>query len=251
MGSDLCILDVTIPALCGQLEGRLLYSGEVTADTGIIICPPHPLLAGNLENNVVQAVAKKMAPSLPVLLFNYPAVGKSTSPRPDLPLFEYWNELDRCNDYGMINEEVNKVIAWSARYFDRFHLVGYSFGAHMALTAITSQALSYTAIAPPLSACDFTTLQSLPIPICLITAENDSLLAAPALLPTQKNISHTIIKGADHFFLKREEEIAELVSGFLCPLVCSSPPDKGGHKRPRNADFRHDGISAGTTRTDP
>jgi alpha/beta superfamily hydrolase len=219
MGSDLCILDVSIPGHCGRLEGQLLYHSEAAAGTGLIICPPHPLLAGNLENNVVQAVAKKMAASMPVLLFNYPAVGKSAAPRPDLPLFEYWNALDQRNDYAMIAEEVKRVVTWSTDYFHRFHLVGYSFGAHMALAAITSQALSYTAIAPPLAACDFTALQSLPIPTCLITAENDSLLAAPALLPRQENITHTIITGADHFFLKREEEIAEQISDFIRPIV--------------------------------
>jgi len=215
MASDLCSVQVTIPGNCGPLEGRLLYGSEEISDTGIIICPPHPLLAGNLENNVVQAVAKKMAASMPVLLFNYPAVGKSTNPRPDLPLFEYWNELDQRNDYGMISEEVKKVLAWSAGYFQRFHLVGYSFGALMALAALSPQARSYTAIAPPLSACDFTSLPSLSLPICLITAENDSLLTAPIILPKQKNIFHTSIKGADHFFLKREEEIAEQVSDFI------------------------------------
>jgi alpha/beta superfamily hydrolase len=220
MNNDLCILHVTIPGHCGHLEGQLLYRSEEAAVTGLIICPPHPLLAGNLDNNVVQAVAKTMAASIPVLLFNYPAVGKSTSPRPDLPIFEYWNALDQGNDYAMIAEEVNNVVAWSVGYFDRFHLVGYSFGALMALTAITSRALSYTAIAPPLAVCDFTALQTLSVPICLITAENDSLLAEPALLPRQENITHTIIKGADHFFLKREEEIAEQIAGFIGAVVC-------------------------------
>ena len=215
MSIDLCILHVTIPGHCGQLEGQLLYRGEEASGTGLIICPPHPLLAGNLENNVVQAVAKTMAASMPVLLFNYPAVGKSTSPRPDLPLFEYWNALDQRNDYGMISEEVNRVVAWSARYFQWFHLVGYSFGAQLALTAITPQALSYTAIAPPFTASDFDSLQTLPIPICMITAENDSLLPAPALPPGQKNIVHTVISGADHFFLKQEEHIAEQVACFI------------------------------------
>ena len=220
MSNDLCILHVTIPGHCGQLEGQLLYRSEDAAGTGLIICPPHPLLAGNLENNVVKAVAKTMAASMPVLLFNYPAVGKSTSPRPDLPLFEYWNALDQRNDYGTIAEEVSKVVAWSTGYFDRFHLVGYSFGAFMALAVITPQALSYTAIAPPMAACDFTALQTLSVPIHLITAENDSLLAAPSLLPEQKNITQTVIKGADHFFLKREEEIAELIADFIGGNVC-------------------------------
>ena len=46
-----------------------------------------------MDNNVVQAVANRVARIMPVLLFNYPAVGTSTSPRPDLPLFEVCTRL--------------------------------------------------------------------------------------------------------------------------------------------------------------
>lgn len=221
MEADLIILEVTIPGIKGNLEGRLLYSnesGEDTSDTGMIICPPHPLLAGNLDNNVVQAVAQKMALSMPVLLFNYPAVGKSVKPRPELPLFEYWNELDQGNDYGMVIEEVKQVIAWSAGYFSRLHLVGYSFGAHMALSAISPQALSYSAIAPPLIEYDFTPIRSLAIPACLIMAEDDGLLTTPAKLPTQENITKTTIRGTNHFFLKHEDEVAALMADFVLVL---------------------------------
>ena len=224
METDLFVLEVTIPGTNGNLEGRLLYSnegGEDAADTGVIICPPYPLLAGNLDNNVVQAVARKMAVSMPVLLFNYPAVGKSTKPRPDLPLFEYWNGLDQKGDYGMIAEEVKKVMHWSVGYFRRFHLVGYSFGAHMALTAMTassSHPLSYSAIAPPLAEYDFTGMHTLTMPGHVILAENDGLLAAPAEWPAQEDITYTTIGDTDHFFLKREKEVADLVAEFILSL---------------------------------
>ena len=224
METDLFELEVTIPGINGNLEGRLLYSNEGSedsADAGVIICPPHPLLAGNLDNNVVQAVARKMAASMPVLLFNYPAVGKSAKPRPDLPLFEYWNGLDQRGDYGMITEEVKRVMHWSAGYFRRFHLVGYSFGAHMALTAMTAislQPLSYSAIAPPLAEYDFAGMHTLTMPGHVILAENDGLLAVPAMLPTQENITYTTIGDTDHFFLKRENEVADLIVEFILSL---------------------------------
>lgn len=218
MEPDLMVLELMIPGTMGNLEGRLLYGpggGEDGSDTGVIICPPHPLLAGNLENNVVQAVARKMAASMPVLLFNYPAVGKSCKPRPELPLFEYWNDLDQKNTYGMISEEVQKVIQWSGRYFHRLHLVGYSFGAHMALTAISPQTLSYSAIAPPLREYDFTSMSSLTIPVCLIMAGDDGLLAPSAPLPRRDNISSATIPGSNHFFLNHEDEVADLIAAFL------------------------------------
>lgn len=218
MAPDLFILEVAIPGNCGQLEGRLLYRSENAADSGVIICPPHPLLAGNMDNNVVQAVARELAASMPVLLFNYPAVGKSAKPRPELPLFEYWNELDQKGDYGMITEEVKKVIVWSAGYFPRFHLVGYSFGARMALTALPHQALSYSAIAPPLAEYDFSGMYTLPMPVCTVMAEHDGLLAPAPDLPQPKTGIQKTIRGTDHFFLKHEKEVAVLIAEFILSI---------------------------------
>ena len=215
MGEGLHAVELCIPGECGQLEGRLLFREETTQGTGAILCPPHPLLAGNMDNNVVQAVARAVAETMPMLLFNYPAVGRSASPRPDLPLFEVWNDLDQGRDYTSIIAEVRRVIGWSGRYFDRHHLIGYSFGACMALAALTAAALSYTAIAPPLAEEDFSALPTLSLPVCLITAGQEALLAAPGSCPAQPRITLIRIDGADHFFRNREEVLAGRILQFL------------------------------------
>ena len=214
-GAALHVVQLGIPGGSGQLEGRLLFREETTQATGAIFCPPHPLLAGNMDNNVVQAVANRVARIMPVLLFNYPAVGTSTSPRPDLPLFEVWHTLDQRRDYGPVIEAVRQVIAWSSSYFGRYHLIGYSFGACMALAALTSTALSYTAIAPPLAEEDFSALPTLSLPVCLITAAQETLLAAPEPFSAQPFLTSIRIEGADHFFRHREGEIAGRILAFL------------------------------------
>ncbi len=214
-GDALHVVQLSIPGGSGQLEGRLLFREETTPATGAIFCPPHPLLAGNMDNNVVQAVANRVARIMPVLLFNYPAVGTSTSPRPDLPLFEVWHTLDQRRDYGQVIEAVRRVIAWSSSYFRCHHLIGYSFGACMALAALTSTALSYTAIAPPLAEEDFSALPTLSLPVCLITAAQETLLAAPEPFSAQPFLTSIRIEGADHFFRNREGEIAERILAFL------------------------------------
>ena len=175
-----------------------------------------------MDNNVVQAVANLVARIMPVLLFNYPAVGRSTSPRPDLPLFEVWHRLDQRRDYGPVIEAVRQVIAWSSSYFRCYHLIGYSFGACMALAALTAAALSYTAIAPPLAEEDFSALPTLSLPVCLITAGQEALLAAPGSCPAQPRITLIRIDGADHFFRNREEVLAGRILQFLSevPPTC-------------------------------
>jgi alpha/beta superfamily hydrolase len=222
MHDDLHVIQLAIPGSYGQLEGRLLYREEPEDGIGAILCPPHPLLAGNMDNNVVQAVARQVAEIMPVLLFNYPAVGNSASPQPDSPLFEVWNALDQSKDYSSIVEEVRRVMAWSGSFFQRHHLIGYSFGAWMALAASHAAALSYTAIAPPLAEENFSTLPALSLPVCLIAAGQDVLLHTPDRFPPSPNITRLTIKGADHFFLRRETEVGRQVAVFISSIAAAS-----------------------------
>lgn len=218
MGAPFHEVQVSIPGGYGQLEGRLLYRQESADGVGAILCPPHPLLAGNMDNNVVQAIARAVAEMMPVLLFNYPAVGKSASPQPGLPLFEVWNRLDQGKEYHAIVEDVRRVLAWSATCFSRFHLIGYSFGACMALAALPPQALSFIAIAPPLAEENFSALAALAalaIPQVLITAEQETLLAHTDAVPRHRQCSHIVIPGADHFFRNHEAVIAARITAFL------------------------------------
>jgi len=219
MSASLHVIDVQIPGSFGQLEGRLCYGDNQEKNAGLILCSPHPLLAGNMENNVIQAVTETVADHMPVLSFNYPAVGKSSSPQPHLPLFEFWNGLDQGKNYQDIAAEVRKVADWSTTYFPRYHLFGYSFGACMALAALTSRTLSFTALAPPLAEENFYPLENQSLPLCLINAEADSLLTQelPSSLRALKWTKITI-SGAGHFFRGKELVVAQQVFAFIQSL---------------------------------
>ncbi len=225
MVADFHRLAVSIPGPEGVLEGNLWYSDGAPSQQGVLLCPPHPLLAGNMENNVVQAVAAHCAAlGLPVLLFNYRGVGKSFKPEPDLPLFEYWHRLDQEGSFASVINDSRAVMSFCRRYFQQIHLVGYSFGAFIALNLLAEGEegiLSYTAIAPPLEERDFTHLSALSLPGLLITAAEDLLLkdrADLALLPT---LQRFVLEETDHFFLKREEEVAQAVTAFIASSVLS------------------------------
>ncbi len=207
---------LTLPCDIGTLEARLLYTGD-PAFCGIIICPPHPLLAGNMDNNVVQELAKTLSHIFPVLLFNYRTVGKSSSPEPDLPLFEYWDRLDRNGDFSPIIEDTRQVTQWSRRLFPVHHLIGYSFGAYIAQeVAQPGNTKSLTAITPPLHDHDFSTMAELNIPTTLFLAENDEFVQTDCSklhkLPT------FTISGTDHFFRSKEQLLARQVTKILSNL---------------------------------
>lgn len=195
-----------------HLEGKLLYPAAGGRETGVVICPPHPLLAGNMDNNVVQAVAARLAASMPVLLFNYQAVGTSYKPRP-VPLFEHWQALDSCGDFSEIFAEAKDVVTAGRRFFQRCAVVGYSFGALVAAHCLPEDGPGLVLIAPPAAEHPFPPL-STGLPLLVIDAAQDDLTGSGRALPYPQ-ARHETITGADHYFIGHEEEVATLAAAFL------------------------------------
>lgn len=211
-----CRLEVRIPCPEGDLAGNLLYDGLEQPGSGVVIFPPHPLLAGNMENNVVEAVAGRCVEKrLTVLLFNYRAVGTSFNPRPELPLFEFWNDLDNRRDFSQIIADCRSVMSYSRRFMKSVGLVGYSFGAFLASQCIDESVSCFAAIAPPLAEHDFSCLGRTAIPTMLLHAGEDSLLGS-GITKKSAAISELSVADTDHFFLGREDEVAVLLAEFLC-----------------------------------
>lgn len=214
MAGNLHSLEVKLPCSIGSLEGRLIYPDQTDRGAGMVICPPHPLLAGTMDNNVVRAVAGLAGTMMPVLLFNYRAVGRSVQPEGGLPLFEYWHRLDEQNQYGEIIADVSQVLSHCRRYFETIHLVGYSFGAYVSLMALSPRVRSLYLITPPLAEHDFHPLGDLTLDHRILLAEQDNLLSLQQQedLPGQ---DARIMTGTDHFFLGREDEVAGRVMDFI------------------------------------
>ncbi len=180
---------------------------------GVILCPPHPLLAGNMDNNVITALAHRLADHHTVLSFNYRNVGQSFKAEGNLPLFEYWDRLDQKNDFSAISCDTSEILHWSARFFKRFHLIGYSFGAFMALSALSDSALSLTCITPPLNEHEFN-LASIRCPTLFIFADNDDIVGTKKQALPAQTVVHEI-KNSDHFFRGQEQNVCDVVTEFL------------------------------------
>lgn len=206
---------LAIPCQFGALEGRLLFADAGQKGPGVVICPPHPLLAGNMDNNVVAAIASTLGRYYPVLLFNYRGVGLSDAPDGHMPLYERWRAIDSAKEYEDIATDVGTVVRFASRYFEGIQLVGYSFGSYVALQAIDDLVTSFTAIAPPLNEHDFSSLGSLAIPCLVLQAETDTLLGER--LPPPENFQGIwrTIHSSDHFFRGREQDLADQILAFL------------------------------------
>lgn len=206
--------NISIPCVAGTLEGRFTYREENKGKTGVILCPPHPLLAGNMDNNVIEALAEMLSVHFPVLTFNYRGVGKSFKANPDLPLFEYWNNLDKSNDFSEIIIDTEELIQWSKRLFADVHLVGYSFGSYIGLSSLPLSARSFTGITPPLAEHNFECLKKLSCRTLLIFAGDDNLLSCKRGSLDAGATIHEI-PDSDHFFIGKEQEVSRLIESFL------------------------------------
>jgi uncharacterized protein len=106
-----------IPGPAGQLEAIHTTPEEGQADRIAIICHPHPLHEGTMNNKVVTLLAKTFNKlGFETLRFNYRGVGKSEG-----------HYGDRVGEI----EDLKAVKAW-AEPKSQFCLSGFSFGAFIA-----------------------------------------------------------------------------------------------------------------------
>ncbi|MGA2729767.1 MAG: alpha/beta fold hydrolase, partial [Terracidiphilus sp.] len=121
----------TIKGPAGRLEA-LLNQGAADAPYGAVVCHPHPKGGGNLHNKVVYHAMKALnAPEFglewPVLRFNFRGTGIS----------------EGLHDGEVETGDVQAAIEWIENEFKRpIVVVGFSFGAAMALLACCNTASS-------------------------------------------------------------------------------------------------------------
>ena len=112
---------ITGPA--GDLEARIedpVPAGEPRSAVGVV-CHPHPLHGGTMQNKVVHTVARAMQEAgAATVRFNFRGVGQSGG--------RYAAGAGEVDDAAA-------VIEWTRRHFDcdALWLAGFSFGAAVAL----------------------------------------------------------------------------------------------------------------------
>ena len=175
---------------------------------GAVVCHPHPLYGGDMDNNVVLALTQALnACGFSALRFNFRGVGQSGGRHGDG--IEEQGDLKTACDFLLQQGKKDLIVA------------GYSFGAWVACNA--SGNLSATALAlvsPPIAMMSFD-FRVLPIPFWVICGKHDafcpekqlekSLADAPLLKELQW------IDGADHFYAGRTKQISDAVTDWFCP----------------------------------
>jgi alpha/beta superfamily hydrolase len=196
---------IDVPGGLG-LEARL---GVLeSARGGLVVCHPHPLYGGDMENPVVVRVAEVGSESgLSTLRFNFRGVGRSTG--------------NHAHGQGEQDDLKAAMQMLRARLPQGRPLgvAGYSFGAWIA-ALVAGSAVPLAAlclIAPPLTMLGFGTLAAANMDVLLVAGTHDPYCPQPGLAALSERLPGArieTVEGADHFFFGKLFPLGEAVRNW-------------------------------------
>ncbi|MHC5209151.1 MAG: alpha/beta hydrolase [Planctomycetota bacterium] len=176
--------EVRLTSTAGALVARVDEpSGSVPTDGPVaaVVCHPHPLFGGTLENKVVHATAKALAAEgLIVLRFNFRGVAGSEGSHEGGP-----GEQDDARAALDLAQQLADSRAASRPDGAGGALIaaGYSFGAWAGLSvaAADPRVAGLLAIAPPVNFYDFAVVAATDKPLTVVYARDDEVVPAERL----------------------------------------------------------------------
>ena len=218
---------ITFPSGPLRLSGVLAYPEEDRPEHAVLLCSPHPHFAGDMDNNVIRAVAERLARHSAVLRFDYRGVGESEIDLgPGVSVFDYWTEIEETRDYRDAVADVNAAAQMLASATESLSLdlcvVGYSFGAAtgMLFAHDANAVKNMVALAPPLGKVSFDLLAGCTKPSLHLVGKNDFLYSDDKLGRYRQTVGSAaqvlVLDDADHFFRGDEDRLACRVDEFLC-----------------------------------
>lgn len=210
-----------------NVEGILSYPDEAPCGRSAALFHPHPKLGGDIDNNIVKAVAECLvSKGFLVGRFNYRGVGKSEMEVEGVPLFDYWNRLDEKGDFNNVIDDAKFTTSEVMRVASTqsITLAGYSFGAMIASAMSSGFAVSSCIlISPPFSFYDCSALSSFRGKILFVIAENDFCVKeeeiASFIEKHRMDARVNVIPGEDHFYRGMEGKICALISEFVSSVA--------------------------------
>lgn len=195
-----------LPGPVGDLEVLLVRGDRV--DGVAIICHPHPLHQGTMQNKVVTALARACAEQhMATVRFNYRGVGQSGG------------------TYGHFDGEVEDLLSiyrWVQVVMpdQPLYLAGFSFGAYIA-ASVASRIPSVhklVCVAPAVNHVDYSALVGVTCPWLVVQGMQDEVVPADAVCRWAKAspaIELVCLPEAGHFFHGQLLPLQAAVREFL------------------------------------
>ena len=204
---------LSLPGPAGVLEAVLTVPATLSSsDTVAVVCHPHPLQGGSMDNKVVSTLVRLYRDrGLCVLRFNFRGVGGSSGTND-----EAVGEVD----------DLEAVLRWAQVELGavRLELAGFSFGSYIAaagagrLASLGLLLEHLVLVAPPVHHYPFASL-SLPAPLVVVQGEADEVVPPAQVFAWVASLEPAprLIRFADcgHFFHGRLGELkAELAAAL-------------------------------------
>jgi len=200
-----------IPAAHGRIEAILKEPAVSPARGVALVLHPHPLGGGTMHNKVVFRAASALNDAgLITLRINFRGVGQSTGQHD-----EGRGEL----------EDVRAGLDYLEENYPDFAvtLCGFSFGARVGLeVGISDQrVVSLISIGTPVDKYDFSFLEACRKSILFVHGDRDEfgevskLKETVAKLEAHTQVQLSVVKGADHFFESRLDELKRVIKDWV------------------------------------
>lgn len=197
----------------GRLEGRYQQARDPEAPVAILL-HPHPLHGGNMNNRVVYTMYNAFgARGFSVLRFNFRGVGRSQG--------QFDSGIGELSDAATAFDWLQQTNPNSGACW----IGGYSFGALIAMQLMMRRPEigGFLAVSPPAHTEDFSFLAPCPSSGLIVHGDKDEQVPIESVnkliqkLASQKNITvdFGMIKGADHFYGEKIEEVEKVVDKYL------------------------------------
>ena len=199
---------VTIPGPAGSLEAAAEEASGAPRSSYAVLCHPHPLHGGTMENKVVTTLGKALRTGgVATLRFNFRGVGRSMG----------------AFDGGRgETDDARAVVAYGALRWPgrRLMLAGFSFGAFVALRlAQVEPADLLITVAPPVDRFDFAGLAAPRCPWLVVQGDADDIVDPRHVLEWVRGFTPAphlvVVPGVGHFFHGHLAELRDAVCNAL------------------------------------
>jgi uncharacterized protein len=179
---------------------------------GVVLCHPHPQYGGSMRSIVISALFEALPHAgMSTLRFNFRGVERSTGSF-DQGVGEQRDALAGLDALSAELEPSTPLV-----------LVGWSFGADIAISVRDPRVAAWVAIAPPLHfTTDLDGFAGDPRPKLLLLAEHDEYRPADEVAGIAAGWASTtveIVGGASHFFVGRTDRVTERTIAFVDDLL--------------------------------
>lgn len=189
-----------IPGPAGRLQA-IYHAGE-PGRPAVVVCHPHPLYGGTMNNKVVYWMAQAFSRhGCAVLRFNFRGVDDS-----DGAWADGQGETDDARAaIDWLNERHGTVPLWIA---------GFSFGCYAGLCAARNddRVSRLFAVAPAVTHYDFSFMQDDARPLTIIIGTEDEIVPFDAVARWGRSLDQArfhALDGAGHFFPRHKQQLID------------------------------------------